>query len=128
MLTTLKNICLFVILIDITVPNVVNYFYAYKYLHDENLEWRIAMYSISIALFFFSLYVLLIQIGRIAKGIKTIKLVLAAWMTFYLLINMVGVCRGYNLHSKGFMAMLFVTILFGLIHVFIRLWEEYFQS
>ena len=124
MLTTLKNICLFIIMIDITVPNIFNYFYIYKYLHDNDLQWRIAMYSIAIALFFFSLYVLFIQIG---KGRKTIKLVLAGWMTFYLLINLVGVCLGYNLHSKGFMAMLFVTILFGSIHIFLKLWGRYFQ-
>ncbi len=122
-LSWLKDACLYVIVITIIGSNLINYFYAYKYLNDYILQWRIAMYAIAIVLFLFSLYVLLIEI---AKSAKTLKLVIVGWMTIYLLINLIGVCLGYNLHSKGFMAMLFVTMLFGLIHIFTRLWQKYY--
>lgn len=123
MLIRVKNICLYIIGITIISSNLINYFYAYKYLDDRLLQWRIAMYSIAIVLFLFSLNLLLIEIIR---KIKSLKLVFVGWMTIYLLINLIGVCLGYNLHSKGFMAMLFTAMLFGLFHIFIRLWQKYY--
>jgi len=46
-------------------------------------------------------------------------------MTIYLLINLIGVVMGYNLHTKGFMAMLFVTTFFGVAHIALKIWEKY---
>lgn len=123
MLLRLKNICLYGIGIIIISSNVINYFYAYKYLNDITLQWRIAMYSIALVLFLFSFHLLLTEIrGKI----KSLKLVFILWMTMYLLINLIGVCLGYNLHSKGFIAILFSITLVGMANIFIRLWQKYY--
>lgn len=121
MLSRVKNICLYTIGITIIGSELINYFYVHKYLDDRLLQWRIAMYATAIILFLFSLYVLLTEM---IKKKKTLKLVFVGWMTIFLLINLIGVCLGYNLHSKGFMAMLFVTMLFGIFHFTRKLWQK----
>ncbi len=123
MLFRIKNICLYIIGVVVVGSNLVNYFYAYKHLGDNVLQWRIAMYSIAIVLFLFSLYAWITEIGK--KG-QALKLVFVGWMTIYLLINLIGVCLGYNLHSKGFMVMLFLAMLCGMAHICIRLWQKYY--
>ena len=57
---------------------------------------------------------------------NSFKIIVSGWMVIYLLINLIGVVMGYNLHTKGFMAMLFVTTFFGLVHLLMRIWQKYF--
>lgn len=102
--------------------NIFNYFYSYKYLGDRVLQWRVAMYCIAIELFLFSLYVWLVQIKKRNK----LNVVLSGWLTIYLLINLTGVCLGFTLHTKGFMAILFTITFFSLAHVSVKLWQKYF--
>ena len=123
MMGVIRNWCLYVGVSILILSNLVNYFYAYKHLNDIDLEWRIAMYAIAIELFLFSLYIF---ITEIIKRKKTIRKSISGWMTVYLLINLIGVCMGFTLHTKGFMAILFVTTFLGIVHIIAKLWQKYF--
>lgn len=120
---TLKSICLYVIVIVLVTSNLFNYFYSYKHLNDIQLQWNIAIYSIAIELFLFSVYIWLCEVK---KSRNQLKIVVSGWMAIYLLINLIGVCLGNTLHTKGFMSILFVTYSFGLSHIIFKLWQKYY--
>lgn len=96
----------------------MNYFYAHKHLNDVNLQWKIAMIAIAATLFLTTVYMWLDQSQK--KG----NTIISGWVALYLLVNLIGVMLGYNLHSKGFMMILFLAMSFGLIHLGIRLWQK----
>lgn len=119
----IRSICLYILVIVLIVSNLFNYFYSYKYVNDLDLQWDVAIYSIAIELFLFSVYVWLTEIN---KTKNSFRIIVSGWMVIYLLINLIGVVMGYNLHTKGFMAMLFVTTFFGVAHILMRIWQKYF--
>jgi hypothetical protein len=122
-MTAIRNFILYSVIVILVGSNLFNYFYSYKFKNDLDLQWGVAIYSIAIELFLFSAYVWLTESRKHNNGFK---IVVSGWMTIYLLINLIGVLMGYNLHTKGFMAMLFVTTFFGIAHILIKIWEKYF--
>jgi len=92
-------------------------------LGDIELQWKFAIICIAIELFLFSAYVWL---SIVKNRNNKLKKVIWGWMTIYLLINLIGVVMGYNLHTKGFMSMLFVTSFFGLAHITTKIWQKYY--
>jgi len=117
----LKTIIIYAIVLVSTISNVVNYFYSYLYLKDSVLQWRLAMISIAIVLFFSSLY---IWLNESLKQHNNIKIILSGWLSIYLFINFIGVCIGYTLHTKGFMMLLFTIIFFGFGHIIVKIWQK----
>lgn len=118
----IKSICLYLTAFITVGSNVFNYFYCYLYLDDRLLQWKVAMISIAAVLFLMSLY---IWLNESLKG-KGISIIVTGWVALYLLFNFVGVLAGYNLHTKGFMAILFITTFLGISHLSIRLWQKYY--
>ena len=118
----LKDLCLYLTIIILVLSNLFNYFVSYKLLDDINLQWDIAMYSIAIELFLFSVYVFL---GEVKRRRNQFKIIISGWMVIYLLINLIGVCLGNTLHTKGFMLILFVTTGGGIVHIIFKLWQKY---
>lgn len=100
--------------------NLVNYFYYYKHLDDRVMQWKVAMIAISSVIFLQAVYI------WINESLKTkgISIVVSGWFALYTLFNLVGVAIGYNLHTKGFMAILIITTVFGTGHILIRLWQR----
>lgn len=82
------------------------------------MQWQVAIIAIASVLFLLSFYAWLSSKGfvRLVSG----------WLTFYLLINFVGVCLGYTLHTKGFMTILFSVGFLGLFHISKNIWERYY--
>ncbi len=122
-LQKLKSICIFLTVFILVLSNLFNYFVSYKLLNDINLQWSIAMYAIAIELFLFSVYVWLCEVK---KSRNQFKIIISGWMVIYLLINLIGVCLGNTLHTKGFMLLLFVTMFGGLMHIIFKLWQKYY--
>lgn len=80
------------------------------------MQWRVAMWSISSSMWLMSFYIWLSS--------KKYR-ILIGWLTLYLFFNFTGVLVGYDLHTKGFMTILFVTTFFGLCHLLISsLWRK----
>jgi len=121
-MTVIRNFILYSVIVILIGSNLFNYFYSYKFKNDIDLQWGVAIYSIAIELFLFSAYVWLTESRKLNNQFK---IVVSGWMTIYLLINLIGVVMGYNLHTKGFMAMLFVTTFFGVAHIALKIWEKY---
>lgn len=119
----LKSICLYLTVFILVLSNLFNYFVSYKLLNDINLQWNIAMYSIAIELFLFSVYIWLCEVKN---NRNQFKIIISGWMVIYLLINLIGVCLGNTLHTKGFMLILFVTTFGGLMHIIFKLWQKYY--
>jgi ABC-type multidrug transport system permease subunit len=113
----IKDYILYTVAVVLVGSNLFNYFYCYKQLGDELLQWRVAIIAIAIELFLLSLYTWLIQIKKVNSGFKAI---LTGWTTVFLLINLFGVILGYNLHTKGFMAILFSATIIAFIHLLIK--------
>ncbi len=119
----IKSICLFTGFALLMLSNTFNYFISYKYLQDIELQWSVAMYSIAIELFLFSLYIWLTESMKHGNKLKKI---LSGWLVIYLLINLIGVCLGFNLHTSGFMLILFITTGLCVAHTIKHLWQDYF--
>lgn len=119
----LKSISLYSIVVVSVVSNFVNYFYSYLYLKDSRLQWRLAMISISVVLLLSAFYIWLTESLKEKNYIKT---TITGWLCIYLLFNFIGVMLGYTLHTKAFMMILFTVVFFGVIHLFIKLWEKYY--
>lgn len=119
----IKGLILTLIVVILVLSNLINYFYCYKTVNDIELQWSVAIYSIAIELFLFSLYIWLTEIKRHKNKLK---IVVSGWMTIYLLINLIGVVMGYNLHTKGFMTILFTVTFFGVAHFTTKLWQKFF--
>jgi len=119
----IKSICLYLTVFIIVLSNLFNYFVSYKLLNDIDLQWSIAIYSIAIELFLFSVYVWLVEVKTRRNQFR---IIISGWMVIYLLINLIGVCLGNTLHTKGFMLILFTTTFFGLTHIIFKLWQKYF--
>ena len=117
----LKKISLLLAAIVVVCSNIVNYFYCYIYLDDRLLQWRVAMISIGISLFLFAFY---IWLNESLKGRGT-TIIISGWVALYLFFNMVGVLIGYTLHTKGLMAILFLTVFLGLLHLIYRAWQKF---
>jgi len=117
----LKALCLYGSIVTIFVSNLINYFYSYKYLNDSVLQWRFAMVSIAIVMFLMSFYMWLTETMKKNR----IKILITGWSALYLLFNLIGVALGYTLHTKGFMAILFIITFAGVGHICIRLWQKY---
>jgi len=123
MIQTIKNIisfCLYAATVVIVASNLVNYFYCFKYLGDVTLQWKVAMISIAISMLLMSLYIWLQETLKKNK----LRIVVSGWTALFLLINAIGVIAGYNLHTKGFMAILLVTVVFGSGHFIIKAWQR----
>lgn len=118
----LKSWCVYLSIIIIFGSNLVNYFYCYKYLDDVLLQWKVAMIAIAAVMFLMMTYLWLNESLKRNK----IKILLTGWSALYLLFNLIGVVIGYNLHTKGFMAILFITTSAGIGHICIRLWQKYY--
>jgi len=121
-INNIKDYILYTVALVLVGSNLFNYFYYYKQLGDELLQWRVAIIAIAIELFLLSLYTWLIQIKKVNSGFKVI---LTGWTTVFLLINLFGVILGYSLHTKGFIAILFSAIIIAIIHLLIK-WLKYF--
>lgn len=121
----LQNICLGAFLSIIFSANLINYFYFHKYLEDIDLQWAFYNIVVSTCLFLASVYFYLDQfIKRNKIGIAT-----CAPAVVFLFINNIGVMMGYTLHSKGFVAILFITLGIGLIYSIYKIrkvWLKYF--
>lgn len=123
MIRTIRNIqdfCLWATIIVVIGSNFFNYFYCYQYLDDRLLQWKVAMVSISFSMFLMSIYMWLHQHLRN----KNIGILASGYLSLYLLINFVGVLIGYNLHTKGFMMVMFVASFFGFCHILTKLWSK----
>ncbi len=118
----LKAICLYGSIAIIFTSNVFNYFYSYRYLDDDDLQWTIAKFSIASVMFLMSCYLWLSE--TVKKN--SFGIIISGWAALYLLFNLIGVAAGYTLHTKGFMAILFTITLSGIGHLGIRLWQRYF--
>lgn len=118
-----KGWILAIITVVLIGSNLFNYFYCYKFANDLELQWSVAIYAIAIELFLFSLY---LWINESIRYKNKISIVVSGWVTMYLLINLIGVVLGYNLHTKGFMAMLFLAFFVGTVHISIKLWQKYY--
>lgn len=64
---------------------------------------------------------------------RKLQTILTGWSSLFLLINLVGVLAGYNLHTVGFMAILGIAIVGAIVHVLIffkktllELWQSFF--
>ena len=114
----LKSFSLYLAALITVVSNTVNYFYCYLYLDDILLQWKSASWAISSVLLLLSFYAWLSSGG--------LKKLVTGWLTFYLLINFAGVCLGYTLHTKGFMAVLFSAGFLAISHILSRTWGRYF--
>lgn len=119
----IKSLCLYLTVFILVLSNLFNYFVSYKLLDNITLQWNIAMYSVASELFLFSVYIWLCEIK---KNRNQFKIIISGWMVIYLLINLIGVCLGNTLHTKGFMLILFVTTFFGLTHIIFKLWQKYY--
>lgn len=119
----IKNLCLYLGVFILVMSNLFNYFISYKLLDNIGLQWDIAMYSIASELFLFSLYLWLCEVK---KYNNQLKIIVSGWTVIYLLINLIGVCLGNTLHTKGFMLILFVTTFGGLMHIIFKLWQKYY--
>ena len=117
----LKSMCLYLSVSVIATSNIINYFYCYKYLDDVLLQWKVAMIAIATTLFLMAFYMWL---NESLKN-NRIKILITGWSALYLLFNLIGVVLGYNLHTKGFMAILFITISAGIGHICIRSWQKF---
>lgn len=80
------------------------------------------MISIALVLFLMAVYV---WMNESLKG-KGFSIIVSGWVALYLFFNLIGVAIGYNLHTKGFMAILFTITIAGTGHILIRLWQKYF--
>ena len=117
----LRQVSLFLMALVVIGSNLVNYFYCYIYLDDRLLQWKVAMISIAVALFLLCFYVWL---NESLKG-KGLTIIVSGWVALYLFFNMIGVFLGYNLHTKGFMIILFLIGFFGLLHLIYRAWQKF---
>jgi hypothetical protein len=122
MIRTSKKICLYGAVTIAVVSNLVNYFWYYKVLDDRVMQWKVAMIAISSVIFLQAVY---IWVNESLKR-KGLSIIISGWFALYTLFNMIGVALGYNLHTKGFMAILIITTMAGLGHVLIRLWRNLF--
>lgn len=113
-ISRIKNILLYSIAIVVFGSNIVNYFYCYLLLDDWELQWRVAMLSISLAMLLMSAYIWVSSKYKLISG----------WLFIYLFFNFIGVLIGYDLHTKGFMAILFITTFFGLCHIIYSSWRK----
>ena len=113
----IKTFCLYLSVLIVMGSNIVNCFFV----SDRILQWRFAMISISAVLFLMTVYLWLNETLK-RNGVK---IILTGWSALYLLFNLIGVAIGYNLHTKGFMAILFITTVFGIGHLCIRSWRKY---
>lgn len=115
--------CSVAIIIILVVGGLVfNYFYSHKYLDDYELQWRVYMYTTTLSLFFFALYMYLGEVKRKRKYTA----IACGWLCFWMFFNTVGVFLGYNLHSNGFVSLLFLTAFLGLCHIVCVLCRKYF--
>lgn len=80
------------------------------------------MVAIAVVLFLMAFYMWLNESQKKNQA----KIIITGWTALYLLFNLIGVAIGYTLHTKGFMAILFITTFFGGVHLGIRLWQRYF--
>ncbi len=117
-----KKVCLYGSILVTFISNLINYFYNYKYLNDSTSQWRLAMCSIALVMFLMSVYMWLAETLKQNK----FRILITGWSALYLLFNFIGVAIGYNLHTKGFMAILFTITIAGSGHILIRLWQKYF--
>lgn len=78
------------------------------------------MFSISAVVFLMAVY---IWLNESQKG-RSLKVLASGWFALFALFVFIGVALGYNLHTKGFMAILIITTVFGSGHIFIRLWQK----
>lgn len=115
-----RSICLYATAIIVVSSNLINYFYCYKYIGDLTLQWRVAMISIGLSMFTMSAY---IWLNESLMGNK-LKIIITGWIALFLLISLIGVCIGYDLHTRGFMMILFTIILFGGAHISTRIWQR----
>lgn len=100
-----KKISLLTALIVITLYNSVNYFIV----TDNALQWLLTMSSISFVQLILVLVFLIDDIKKV-KLKKESNIILSFWLFLYFLIDFVGTLLGYNLHSRGFSLIVFLTL------------------
>lgn len=119
-LQAVQRACIPVMAIMFVVMNTVNWMAYMNDWYSRDVQWTVAMYVLSGGAFISAVYV---WIGEHLSK-REYGIIISGWVALYLLFDFIGVCLGYNLHTKGFMMVLLMTFVSGTAHLIIRIWRK----
>jgi hypothetical protein len=115
-----QKACVILIALIVIVVNTVNWLAHVNDWYDRELQWQVSMLMIAFSSFLMAAY---IWIGE-SLNKRKYGIIISGWVALYLLVDLIGVVLGYNLHTKGLMIILLMTFIFGTAHLTIRLWQK----